>query len=107
VCDPVDRCIAAAGRDAGMGLKHFGQRKRPGSIRIPGLCVQSLEGVRLCASLSRMHLIVVLEVPLGALQGCGKVQGVRTRIRTAADDSDQGHRDATHERTLTRDGSNA
>jgi hypothetical protein len=75
-----------------------GNEKGPDPFGIRASAYRASEGVRLCASLSRMHLVLVLVAPLGSLQR-GKVQCVRITARLAT----EGHRGA-HERTPAHDG---
>ena len=60
---------------------------------------QSLEGARLGASLSRMHLVLLLAILQGSLRG---KQMLGVRLTAIA--PDQGHRSHAHERTQSRDG---
>ena len=46
------------------------KRKRPGSFRSPGLCVQRFEGAQLRASLSRMHSVLApIKLQIGRIAG--------------------------------------
>jgi len=58
-----------------------------------------LEGARLRASLSRMHLALLVAIPLGSLRG-KQMLG----MRITAIDPDRGHRGNAHEGTQSRGG---
>ena len=80
------------------GRLEVGNEKGPDPFGIRASAYRATEGVRLCASLSRMHLVLVCAIPLGSLQR-GKVQCVRITATLTT----EGHRGA-HERTLAHDG---
>ena len=71
--------------------------KRPGSLRNPGLCEQSVEGAYLYACLARMHLAMVPLKPLLTRR--------KHRIKGAAAGAGRLHRPGTHGRRQTRYGS--
>ena len=84
----IHRSRVCADAQAGSSQK----TKRPGSFRNPGLCVQSLEGARLLASLSRMHLVLVpiklIARRLGQMQ-CTRATAERRHRRGGAHERDQ------------------
>ena len=65
-------------------------------VRNPGLCEQSLKGARLCASLSRMHLV------LGPIKLIARPQALMQFARATAE---RLHRRHAPERNQTHDGS--
>jgi len=73
--------------------------KRPGSLSDPGLCEQSVEGARLRASLSRVHLVLG---PIKLLTARGLAQ-----MQCSHATAERLHRFGAHERDLALDGSGA
>ena len=86
-------------RSAGHTRSGESTTKGPGSLRNPGPWNQSLEGMRLDASLSRMQPILLMATGQGSLAG-EQLPGVRI----AADDPGRAHRGGLHERTQARCG---
>lgn len=75
--------------------------KRPGSFRNPGLCEQSLEGARLGAALSRMHLVLG-PIKLLMARGLTQMQSTHATAKRAAHRLD---RPSAHERDQPHQGS--
>ena len=79
--------------------------KRPGSFRDPGLCVQSLEGARLRAALSRMHSVLV-PIKLPTAKGLAKSATRRIGLmQGGVACAQRPHRHGAHERDQTLHGS--
>ena len=98
-CRQRDPAIAGLRRCASRGSKQ--KTKRPGSFRNPGLCEQSLEGARLGAALSRMHLVLG-PIKLLMARGLTQMQSTHATAKRAAHRLD---RPSAHERDQPHQGS--
>jgi hypothetical protein len=96
----IDRCLRRSA--SGCGLKNKEARIL---VKNPGLCVQSLEGARLRAALSRMHSVLV---PIKLPAANGWLESAADRIDLMQGDvacAQRPHRRGAHERDQTLDGS--